>query len=217
MVRTRWNWRLQLIIAVAVFLPIIPIDSSLRLSVSPTLYAIARLVYALLVAVFIYYGLGSLKIRDKKFRRTPLLITTLAICCLPVLLFVSPLQILRVLRSSKAVPVICLAFSGGILEEFIFRGLFFSLFQKIFVNFRWPLTFAGILSSLCFGLFHSINLLNGQTIEATLQQIFYATCIGLFFAVVRVSTNTLIWSALLHSLFDTQLSIGSSAGSSPWI
>lgn len=217
LIKTRWNWRLQLIIAIAVFIPIIPIDSSLRLSVSPTLYAIIRLAYVLLVAAFIYYGLGSLKVRNQKFRRTPLLITTLTICCLPVFLFVSPLQIFGVLRSPKAVSAICLAFSGGILEEFVFRGLVFSLFQKIFVNSRWPLTFAGILSSVCFGLFHSVNLLNGQTIEATLQQIFYATCIGLFFVVVRVSTNTLMWSALLHSLFDTQLSIGSSAGSSPWI
>lgn len=95
------------------------------------------------------------------------------------------------------------ALSAGILEEFLIRVLAFTIFLDFFKNSKNKFLLAGFSSSFVFGLMH-LNNLPEQTLTATLQQVFYATALGLVFAAIRVWTNGICIAILLHAFFDFQ-------------
>ncbi|MGM0110270.1 hypothetical protein IGI52_000566 [Enterococcus sp. DIV0187] len=105
------------------------------------------------------------------------------------------------------------AASAGIFEEFLVRVLVFSAFLKVFEKSAFSLVWASVLSSLLFGLLHFPNLTT-QSLDATLQQIFYATVLGFVFSVLRIRSNGIIWAVLLHFLIDFAPTIASSSGES---
>lgn len=63
-----------------------------------------------------------------------------------------------------------------------------------------------IVTSIIFGLLHLFNLRSG-TVEGVAQQVFYAFCMGLFFSLVKIITNSIHIGAILHFLFDLQFGI----------
>ncbi len=89
-----------------------------------------------------------------------------------------------------------LALAIGLEEELWTRGL-------VLESLRWRgTTVAVVLSSLWFGLLHSLNLLSGQPATATLAQIGFATAFGLAVGAVRVRVGTLWLPIALHALYD---------------
>jgi membrane protease YdiL (CAAX protease family) len=96
----------------------------------------------------------------------------------------------------------------GISEEFMFRSICFGLLIKAYtskgiVN---PIFRAGIYSSLAFGLFHSVNILNNPTSVdlwiATGFQLIYATLLGIGFAGFTYKTNSIVVPVLIHAVID---------------
>ncbi|KRN78081.1 hypothetical protein IV67_GL000097 [Weissella minor] len=118
--------------------------------------------------------------------------------------------------------VTTVAISAGFLEEYLTRGYLFNLCQRLLNHYHvttYPLLIASLFNSLIFGSLHLMNyFLGGQGLTATLQQVFYATCMGLLFSAFRIATNTIYIGAILHFLLDWQLSITQgAAGVSDWL
>lgn len=91
------------------------------------------------------------------------------------------------------------------------------MFAKIFENKKYVLVWASLASSILFGLFHLINLTHGAAINATMQQVFYATAIGLIFSYIHIFTNRIRLCIVMHFLLDLQPNIGTmEAQASPW-
>jgi uncharacterized protein len=89
-----------------------------------------------------------------------------------------------------------LALMVGFSEEVFFRGL---IMRAILPHGAWK---AAIISSLLFGLTHSLNVLSGSNSFYTLLQIGYALAIGFCFAAMAIRTG-LIWPLVLaHFLTD---------------
>lgn len=107
--------------------------------------------------------------------------------------------------------------AAGIGEEILCRVLLFNLFTKIFENKKYVLVWACLASSVLFGLFHLINLTHGAAIDATIQQVVYATAIGLSFSYIHIFTNRIWLCIVMHFLLDLQPNIASAdPQASPW-
>lgn len=112
---------------------------------------------------------------------------------------------------------ICVALAAGIGEEFLCRVTLFNLFTKIFENKQYVLLWSSIFSSVLFGLFHLINSGHGAQLDATFQQVYYATAIGLAFSYLHIFTNRIWPCILMHFLLDLQPNIANmNAEASPW-
>ena len=86
----------------------------------------------------------------------------------------------------------------GIWEEWGFRGVILSLNNR-----KYSKLWALIISSICFGLFHLINILSGQHWIPTLFQVFYASTLGFLLGYIFIKTKSLLPSILIHYLIDT--------------
>ncbi|MGT2897202.1 CPBP family intramembrane metalloprotease [Streptococcus macedonicus] len=105
-------------------------------------------------------------------------------------------------------PSLLVALLAGIFEEFLVRGLFFSGILNLFQNNRFKLILTSLISSAIFGLLHLVNIIH-RPVQAVLQQVFYATVIGLVFAIDRITANSLWLPILIHALIDFQSTITS--------
>lgn len=84
----------------------------------------------------------------------------------------------------------------GLIEELEFRGVIYTYLEE-------ERTFTRILgSSVLFGLVHLLNLLYEPDLAGVIVQVFFATGIGMVFAVVRYKTNLLLPQLLMHALWD---------------
>ena len=94
----------------------------------------------------------------------------------------------------------------GIAEEVLTRGL-------LLTAFRGGMGEVGVWfwTSLLFGLLHALNILFGQSVGATIQQIVFAFVIGSVLYACRRATGLLVVPIVLHGLWDftTFLSSGS--------
>lgn len=106
-----------------------------------------------------------------------------------------------------------IALTAGIFEEFLVRILIFDGFSQLFNHKKYNLLLASIYSSILFGIFHLSNL-SFQSMEITLQQVFYAMALGLVFCFIRLKTNGILICILLHSLIDFQPNIADSGTAS---
>ncbi|MBD9366548.1 CPBP family intramembrane metalloprotease, partial [Leuconostoc mesenteroides] len=98
------------------------------------------------------------------------------------------------------------ALGAGFFEEYLVRGYLFNLIQRFLKKYNNKLLITSIVTSIIFGLLHLFNLGSG-TAEGVAQQVFYAFCIGLFFSLVKIITNSIHVGAILHFLFDLQFGI----------
>lgn len=84
----------------------------------------------------------------------------------------------------------------GFVEEVFFRGL---ILRAIAPRGLWK---AALISSVVFGLLHSLNVLGGSDPIATLLQVGYALAIGFGFAAVTLRTGVLWPLVIIHASID---------------
>lgn len=169
------------------------------------LKAIAGLVIALICAHFANKFAGkSLKVFIKRIKQGKVLWLTTAFCVVVLVLYCGKaLQWIQVMHKSSIniITILLLALAAGLCEEFLFRDLLFNLFTKLFIKRRYVLLWSAILSSICFGLAHFVNLFK-QDFVVTLQQVIAVTSIGLMLCTVRILTNNMWLSVIMHVAFD---------------
>jgi len=91
----------------------------------------------------------------------------------------------------------------GIFEELLFRGLVFPLFIQSFSKTKGAFWWSAILSSLCFGTMHFINIFSQpENFVGILSQVFFATSIGVFFCGLMVRTEHILIPMLIHALVN---------------
>ena len=98
----------------------------------------------------------------------------------------------------------------GFSEETIYRGLMLNALKA-----RGPWT-AAIITSVLFGLSHSLNLLSGKSGAEILIQVCYALAIGFGFAAVALRTGLLWPLILVHALIDFTSFLGRAELSPTW-
>ena len=100
----------------------------------------------------------------------------------------------------------------GVSEELVFRGLVFGVLEPIYrKEIRFPgftLSLAGVITALFFALAHIGFQLSPFAITAFAPvQIFMAFALGIFYAVMRERTGSLLGPILAHNISDGWLSI----------
>lgn len=90
-------------------------------------------------------------------------------------------------------------FSTGVFEELFFRVFIFSLLLEVFPKMKGNL--AVILTSLVFGLFHSMNFIV-MDYESVLLQIGLSIIIGMFFQQIYLKHGNILIVIFLHSLIN---------------
>jgi hypothetical protein len=115
---------------------------------------------------------------------------------------------IRSMSWGQAAFYLILAALIGFAEEVLFRGL---ILRAVAPRGLWK---AALVSSLLFGLAHSLNVLGGADQLYTLLQIGYSLAIGFGFAAVTLRTRTLWPLIIIHALIDFT-SFLASHGASP--
>jgi uncharacterized protein len=98
--------------------------------------------------------------------------------------------------------LLAIALLIGFAEEAIFRGLMLNVLKA---RGLWQ---AAMITSLLFGLSHSLNLLSGKSGTAILIQIAYALAIGFAFAALVLKKGILWPLIIVHALIDFTSFIG---------
>lgn len=93
------------------------------------------------------------------------------------------------------------AFTVGLCEELIFRGVIFNKLQVILSGRKNVFLISALVSSCVFGLIHYENLLE-QTFIGTTMQVYFAFGMGLYFCGVYLFAGTLLIPILLHGIVD---------------
>ena len=93
------------------------------------------------------------------------------------------------------------ALMAGFCEEAAFRGIGVSYLMR-----QWKteekIPYVVVLTSVCFGLLHGVNLISGAAVGITLLQIAAAGCIGVFLCAVFLRSGNLWVPILIHTLHD---------------
>lgn len=98
--------------------------------------------------------------------------------------------------------LLALALLIGFAEEAIFRGL---MLNALKARGLWQ---AAMITSLLFGLSHSLNLLSGKSFVDILIQVSYALAVGFAFAAVVLKEGILWPLVIAHALIDFTSFIG---------
>ncbi|MEN9937815.1 MAG: hypothetical protein RLZZ387_4394 [Chloroflexota bacterium] len=98
--------------------------------------------------------------------------------------------------------LLALAFLIGFAEEAIFRGL---MLNALKARGLWQ---AAMITSLLFGLSHSLNLLSGKSGANILIQVSYALAVGFAFAAVALKKGVIWPLVVAHALIDFTSFIG---------
>lgn len=90
----------------------------------------------------------------------------------------------------------------GFFEEALMRGVVLQALLKKWASSRKGIYFAVIISSLIFGLTHIVNyFMHRETLGGCLNQMIYATFIGVFFAACVLRTQSITMAMFFHGLF----------------
>jgi membrane protease YdiL (CAAX protease family) len=109
--------------------------------------------------------------------------------------------------SARFVVVALLAtFLVGLSEELLIRGYFVDVLQGSGLSVLW----VAVVSSVVFGALHGANILNGQDVKTTLQQVVGSALVGLALFASLALTGSLWLPIALHFLFDFSLIVGGS-------
>ncbi len=94
------------------------------------------------------------------------------------------------------------SFTTAFFEEVIFRGIIFLVILQRLPNTKSGIFKAIVFSSMVFGLFHLLNLLNGAGFTSTILQVGYSFLMGMMWAVVFIKTENILYSILLHASYN---------------
>ncbi|MCE1174394.1 MAG: CPBP family intramembrane metalloprotease [Propionibacteriales bacterium] len=127
----------------------------------------------------------------------------------PIFMLLTPLALIGSRDLTKIDPMWALTLAVGVLlvgfgEEMMTRGLGLVGYRGSFSE-GW----AWFAMSLTFGVMHGLNLLFGQALLPTLQQIGISFVSASVFYVLRRLTGSLIWAMGLHAIFDFGSLVGS--------
>ena len=106
--------------------------------------------------------------------------------------------------------LLAIALLIGFAEEAIFRGL---MLNALKARGLWQ---AAVITSLLFGLSHSLNLLSGQSGADILIQMAYALAIGFAFAALVLKKGILWPLVIAHALIDFTSFIGKDTVPAVW-
>ena len=96
--------------------------------------------------------------------------------------------------------------SVGMSEELLMRGIVFPFLIEKLGTSKKMIFLAALLSSIIFGLFHSINLMSStRTSDEVLGQVVTAVPIGFFFAALLLKVENIWAVAFLHGLVNFAL------------
>lgn len=163
---------------------------------------------------------GQLPLKRRKLSVYQLLIFILVFCIYLFVYVMGPLDETRklfFLPVYSIIPCVVAATEAGIIEEYLIRGYLFQLIFNRFKYSKYVLTISACLSSFIFGCLHLLNLFSGKDVIATFQQVFYAMCLGVFLAGIRILFNRIYMGAILHTMFDMQSTIIGDSVASPWM
>lgn len=133
----------------------------------------------------------------------------------PALMLITPLALIGSRDLSKMNPTWAITLAAGVAlvgfsEEMMTRGLGLVGYRGSFSE-GW----AWFAMSATFGLLHGLNLLFGQALLPTLQQIGLSFVAASVFYVLRRISGTLIWAMVLHAIWDFGSFVGSSIPAGP--
>ncbi|MFC6180520.1 CPBP family intramembrane glutamic endopeptidase [Lactiplantibacillus daowaiensis] len=103
-------------------------------------------------------------------------------------------------------PTVKMFLSGlepGIAEEWLYRFGILALLLGYFKHHRYQIDWAVGLSSLLFGLWHVSNIIAGQAVSATLEQMVFAASLGGFLATSYLYTGSFLVPIAIHTLTDS--------------
>ena len=107
--------------------------------------------------------------------------------------------------------LVALIFIGTLLvgfgEEIVFRG-----YLLVAARARYTEVGAWFLTSALFGLFHGLNIVLGQSVRLTLQQVVAAFLLGSGLYLIRRISGLLIVGMVIHGLWDFSSFIGAGRG-----
>lgn len=89
----------------------------------------------------------------------------------------------------------------GFYEEVACRGMTLSIMMILWHDQKNGVMKSVVISGLCFGLMHIVNLLSADPV-LTIIQLFYATSLGVFFGGVYARTRNLWGPVIVHTLID---------------
>ncbi|MBS9336359.1 CPBP family intramembrane glutamic endopeptidase [Fructobacillus papyrifericola] len=104
---------------------------------------------------------------------------------------------------------VLVAVGAGFFEEYFARGYLFNLMQRILNRHdvqQSRMTVIALVTSIVFGLLYLMNL-DGTNTLATLEQVFYAFCMGMLLCAIRIVSNKIWVTAVIHFVFDFSLNI----------
>ncbi|MFX1432785.1 MAG: CPBP family intramembrane glutamic endopeptidase [Promethearchaeota archaeon] len=87
---------------------------------------------------------------------------------------------------------------AGIWEEIAYRGVILNLQLR-----KYSKMTSVITNGILFGIFHSLNILSGFDPLYVLNQVFFASCLGIALAYVYVKTESLLPCMMIHYLVNT--------------
>ncbi len=88
----------------------------------------------------------------------------------------------------------------GFTEESIFRGILFHGLETKLQPFAVVL-----LTAIIFGLFHFVNLFNGNPFDAIAYQVIHAASVGFLYAALRLRLGAIWPIMLVHGFWDTSV------------
>ncbi len=173
--------------------------------------AIALAVFAIVTTIF---GWWKPVMRDR--RRAGGWPIALPIIAVVIMLVVVDYGNLPKLDTNFLLLVVIGTILVGISEELMYRGL-------VVVSFRSSMRegHVWLWSSVAFGLLHLSNVVLGQDLMPTLQQVALTTVIGSVMYIARRTTGSIIMAMVIHALWDftvfTQGGDGAMAGKAQFL
>lgn len=95
----------------------------------------------------------------------------------------------------------------GFAEEIVFRG-----YLLVGARSRYSEVGAWFFTSALFGLFHGLNIVTGQAVGATIQQMVFAFVFGSGLYLIRRISGLLVVGMVIHGLWDFSSFLGAGRG-----
>ncbi len=111
--------------------------------------------------------------------------------------------------SGRLLPILLAGILVGFAEETLFRGV---ILRSLRTNLR-PEAWVMLISSVWFGLFHLVGVLNGLDVVSAVIQVGLASVGGVIYYLFRRAGALLVYAMLAHGLWDTSLFLPAPTGS----
>lgn len=126
----------------------------------------------------------------------------LLLALIMIIIYISTINIKTIGYNANTMSFLMFSCGSALLEEYGFRGIIFpKITQLVKGNTFCKLIFGVIISSILFGLFHSVNVFY-QPFLVTLQQVLGAIPFGILMAILYARTSSIITPILYHFSSD---------------